>query len=84
MLKSTEGWNNNGNGSDSYFFSALPAGDRDFSGDFVIEGYDAYFWSSSGGYSSGAYFMYLDCNYDSAYMNNGDKGLGFSVRCVRD
>jgi len=54
MLKSTEGWINNGNGSDSYFFSALPAGYRDYDGYFYNEGYSAFFWSSTEGSSHNA------------------------------
>jgi len=33
-LKSTSGWNEGGNGTDVYGFSALPAGDRYSSGNF--------------------------------------------------
>ena len=44
MLKSTSGWNSSGNGSDDYSFSALPAGVRDYKGDYYSsEGNFAYF-----------------------------------------
>ena len=84
MLKSTEGWNNNGNGSDSYFFSVLPAGSRSFDGGFYLEGYGASFWSSTESGSYRAYYMYLDYNLDSAYLDYGNKYNGFSVRCLMD
>ena len=84
MLKSTEGWNNNGNGPDSFFFSALPAGYRDFIGGFDYEGGRADFWSSSEYGSIYAYNMYLDYYYDSAYLSYGNKNYGFSVRCLKD
>ena len=82
MLKSTEGWNNNGNGSDSYFFSVLPAGSRSFDGGFYLEGYGASFWSSTESGSYRAYYMYLDYNLDSAYLDYDNKYNGFSVRCL--
>ena len=84
MLKSTEGWNNNGNGSDSYFFSALPAGYRYGYGDFYGEGNYALFWSSTEYNSYYAYDMYLYYNLGNAYLNCGGKYNGISVRCLRD
>ena len=84
MLKSTEGWKNNGNGSDTYFFSALPAGYRDYDGNFYGEGSGAYFWSSTENNSYGACNMYLDFNNGNADLYNYDKNFGFSVRCLKD
>ena len=88
MLKSTEGWNDyegtSGNGSDAYAFSALPAGRRYSSGDFSHEGYNAYFWSSSGNGSDFAYRMCLYYDYDDADLSNVSKFNGFSVRCLKD
>jgi uncharacterized protein (TIGR02145 family) len=88
MLKSMRGWNDkddgtSGNGSDSYFFSALPAGNRSYNGGFNDEGYYAYFWSSTEIYSFNAYYMYL-VYYDSAYLYGIIKYYGFSVRCLKD
>ncbi|WP_295680616.1 fibrobacter succinogenes major paralogous domain-containing protein [uncultured Fibrobacter sp.] len=84
MLKSTEGWISNGNGSDAYFFSASPAGYRDYGGYFVCEGYTAFFWSSTEDISSDAYYMRLYYGDDDAYLLNDIKYLGFSVRCLMD
>ena len=85
MLKSTEGWYYNGNGSGAYFFSALPAGSRDYSGDFSQEGNRAYFWSSTERGSYVAYAMYLFDDEDgSADRNSLHKDFGFSVRCLKD
>ena len=84
MLKSTEGWKNNGNGSDTYSFSAWPAGYRDNDGHFDYEGSYAYFWSSTEYYSHGAYYMYLYYNFDGAYLSLNNKYFGFSVRCLKD
>ena len=88
MLKSTEGWNDyegtSGNGSDTYFFSALPAGGRYYDGNFNYEGYYAYFWSSTELNSFSAYYMYLLYGNDSARLGNNIKYYGYSVRCLRD
>ena len=84
MLKSTEGWKNNGNGSDSYSFSALSVGNRDYYGCFYGEGYDALFWSSTENDSNDAYYMYLNYGYDCARLYIDYKDFGFSVRCLMD
>ena len=84
MLKFTEGWENNGNGSDTYFFSALPAGNRFEDGYFGNEGYNAFFWSSTEYNSDDAYSMVLNYFVDNAYRSNYFKNFGCSVRCLRD
>ena len=88
MLKSTSGWNDSkgedGNGTDAYAFSALPAGYRDYCGNISLEGYKAYFWSSTKRNSNYAYIMLLFYYDDYAYLDNYSKGNGFSVRCLKD
>lgn len=86
MLKSTSGWNSDGNGTDNYSFSALPAGDRYDNEGYDFEGSSAYIWSSTEYGSYGAYCMGLDYDYDDAYLGYGRKYYycGFSVRCVKD
>ena len=82
-LKSTSGWYGGGNGTDDYSFSALPAGGRNYNGDYGNEGNDAKFWSSTEDGSSYAYRMSL--NYvDDAYLMGYSKYNRFSVRCVKD
>ncbi|MCF0224594.1 MAG: fibrobacter succinogenes major paralogous domain-containing protein [Fibrobacter sp.] len=86
-LKSTSGWTNSGNGTDSYGFAVLPAGYRDSNGNYYNAGSDANFWSS------------LECpiyrNDDAILWSFGNsseralsasnyKSLGYSVRCLRD
>lgn len=86
VLKSTSGWNSNGNGTDAFGFSALSAGYRYYYGYYNYEGDYAYFWSStelrSG--SDYAYFMSLLYDNDGAYLVTNRKVDGFSVRCVKD
>ena len=83
-LKSTGGWFNDGNGTDAFGFSALPAGYRGNDGGYYHEGYYAYFWSSTEYSSIYAYYMDLYYYYDYAYLYDGSKYYGFSVRCVKD
>ena len=84
VLKSQSGWNNNGNGTDAFGFSALPAGHRLSDGYFYDVGDRTYFWSSSEVNSSDAYIMLLYHNLKDAYLYNYDKNHVFSVRCVKD
>ena len=82
-LKSGSGWSDNGNGTDTYGFSALPAGYRNYSGNFYDAGYGAYFWSASENGSSYAYYMRLYYYYEDAYMYYYRKYYGYSVRCLQ-
>ena len=84
MLKSTNGWNSSGNGTDAYSFSALPAGGWYGDEGFDYEGYDASFWSSTENGSNYAYDVYLYHDDDSASPYDNLKDDGFSVRCIKD
>ena len=84
VLKSQTGWYSNGNGTDAFGFSALPAGLRYYNGGFDYDGYHAYFWSATEDGSYGAYYMYLGDDNEGAYLGNLSKDLGFSVRCLKD
>ena len=72
-----------GNGTDVYAFSALPAG---YGGslNYSDAGYSAGFWGSSENYDGNlGYNITLD-NYKVANQNYDSKLNGFSVRCVKD
>lgn len=84
VLKSTTGWHSNGNGSDAYGFSALPAGYRYDDGYFIGAGDYALFWSASEDSSYYAYYMRLYYGYETASMYYYDKYCGRSVRCLQD
>ncbi len=84
-LKSQIGWKINGNGTDAFGFSALPAGDRNYNGYYDDEGDYVYFWSSTENNSYNAYYMLLYYRLDDAYLfNDGRKDNGYSVRCIKD
>lgn len=80
-LKSTAGWHS-GNGIDTFAFSALPAGIRNYNGSFNYDG--ANFWSATEYNSNFAYSMDLNYSYEKAYLLYYRKNNGFSVRCLKD
>jgi uncharacterized protein (TIGR02145 family) len=81
-MKSTSGWNNGGNGSNSSGWTGLPGGYR-YSGGFDDNGYYGDWWSAS---ESGSYswLRKLNYDYDSVYRYDYYRDFGFSARCVRD
>ena len=81
-LKSTSGWNNNGNGTDDYGFTELPVGYiQDSSISYLT--YGAYCWSCT---ESGQGALYLDLysRRDAAYMYDHVKTYHYPVRLVKD
>ena len=83
-LKSKSGWYNNGNGTDEYGFSGVPAGNRDREGLYNDAGKGARFWSSTERGSFPAYlwiFSYGNTTVSSGYH---DKFFGYSIRCIKD
>ena len=84
ILKSTSGWNSSGNGTDSFGFSALPAGGRLSDGGYYGKGNHADFWSSTESDDDDAYDVYLYYGIDDAYLSFGSKDHWVSVRCLKD
>ena len=84
VLKSTSGWNDDGNGTDDFGFSALPAGYRFVRGDYDLEGFKAKFWSSTEKDNNRAILVSLDSDNDNASLNGNYKFFGLSVRCLKD
>ncbi|SOE45741.1 major paralogous domain-containing protein [Fibrobacter sp. UWT3] len=81
MLKSTSGWNSDGNGTDDFGFTVLPAGgwgSKNFVGEAAV------FWTSEWyeGYDDYAYGikLYTDTIVRKGYSN---KYIGSSVRCLK-
>src|SRR5574344_1600153 len=83
-LKSTGGWYSSGNGTDSYGFSALPAGNRDEVGNFNDAGGDANFWSATEIDAYSAHFRNMDYHNRNMDAGGDGKGYAFSVRCVQN
>ena len=68
-LKSTKGWDNGGNGSNTSGFSGLPGGVRDYDGEFINLGSVGVWWSSSEYSSNNAWL--LDLYYYNGNVNRG-------------
>jgi uncharacterized protein (TIGR02145 family) len=97
-LKATSGWNSNGNGQDTYGFSALPGGfgyssidfddvgNQSDSGDLFNDvGSNGHWWSSSeSGVISIAYGRCMYYNYERVLWGGSDKSYSYSVRCLQD
>ena len=84
VLKSKSGWNENGNGDDSYGFAVLPAGIRLNTGSFDNLGTDDIFWTSSEAGSTSA--SSKDFYYENSIVGGlvTDKNIALSVRCVKN
>ena len=88
-LKTATGWYNNGNGTDDFGFSALPAGFKFANGNYSYEGRYALFWSSWNFHkNTDAYVMFLRYYNDYVVLDDEPvderKNMGASVRCVKD
>ena len=83
-LKSTSGWMEDGNGTDAFGFSALPAGNYR-NGRFGGVGDYAYFWSTTEEhYRDDAHGMFLYYHADYADLSYDNKEVAGSVRCLRN
>jgi uncharacterized protein (TIGR02145 family) len=78
-LKSTSGWSDNGNGLDTYGFSALSGGRRTNNGFYYYESMSGDWWSAD---ENHRWYISYDTDYFGFVGLGGDYGL--SVRCVQD
>lgn len=94
-LASAEGWKSPSNtgavGNSDYpgkrnasGFSALPGGDRYFTGHFSNAGNFGFWWSATESGSSDAWYRFLYYDRSDLYRYDGYREYGFSVRCLRD
>ena len=83
-LKSTSGWNDNGNGTDLFGFTALPCGYRVYDGSFINIGNYTRFWSSTEHLDIFVRVRHLRYLNHEIYRYNNNKDYGYSVRCLKD
>jgi len=83
-LKSKTGWNNDGNGTDEYGFSALPGGDGTSNGYFNGNGAYGSWWSATERDTVYAWNRRLYYNNENVYKYEDEKTNLFSVRCLED
>ena len=83
-LKSASGWSDDGNGSDAYAFSILPAGYYN-NGKYISEGVETHFWESTELDSRLAYHTMFDrFSFGGWYSDCTYKSSRYSVRCIKD
>jgi uncharacterized protein (TIGR02145 family) len=82
-MKSNGGWDNDGNGTNSSGFSALPGGSRFNDGSYNYIGSGGGWWSSTKFSHSVAWDRVLNYFNGDVARYNSSKTFGFSVRCVR-
>ena len=81
----TNNWDSPNTGATNIsLFTGLPGGTRDNLGYYYIVGNLGYWWSSSEYNTGTAWYRYLYYYDGIAYRSGYSKGIGFSVRCLRD
>ena len=83
-MKTTSGWSNSGNGTNSSGFAGRPGGGLFNNGNFGSVGIDGLWWSAS--IYDTTYAFNQDLYYNVSEISNGinPKTYGFSVRLVKD
>ena len=82
QLRTTYGWSNGGNGTNSSGFSGLPGGVRVFSAQFDSGGYLGLWWTSSLD-GSGAWHRQVNSGDEEVLRATFDLEGGLSVRCIK-
>jgi uncharacterized protein (TIGR02145 family) len=85
-LKATSGWNSDGNGLDTYGFSALPGGYGNSINQFYDYnvGYGGYWWSAREYGSSNAFSLEMNDSDNTNFWGANYKSRVYSVRCLQD
>ncbi len=84
VLRSSDGWYYNKNGTNAYGFTALPAG---YGGDGCSFGGDTsngFFWTATQTGEDDAYYVQLSVYNEGPRVTSEGKNFGLSVRCVKD
>ena len=79
-----DGWDNDGNGTDDYGFSALPAGYRRASdGAYLVKGTSSSWWNANQ-YTSTADYIRMLSSSNSTEISSNVKVNGNPVRCIKN
>ncbi len=84
VLKSSEGWDTEGNGTDDYGFCALPAGCRNTSGSDIDLGYKGQWWTSTELSDEFVYSRYITTQNSDLFSVGFNQYAGASVRYIKD
>ena len=83
-MKAKKGWNEDGNGTNTSGFSALPGGHLFNSNTFGDIGKNSYWWTSTEEESSIGWTRSIDYNNNNITRDITSKTDGLSVRCIKD
>jgi uncharacterized protein (TIGR02145 family) len=83
-MKSSTGWSNHGNGTNSSGFNAWPAGEVGTDGTFIGEGVTAYFWTTTYASYLQPWVTGLKSDSDELSDIRGSEKMGCSIRCIRN
>jgi uncharacterized protein (TIGR02145 family) len=83
-MKSSSGWNHDGNGTNESGFTGLPGGCRDLNGKFGYIDNIGYWWSSTEKDTNLAWYRCIDNSPWYVYRTNYYKQNGLSVRCIKE
>ena len=84
-LKSKSGWNNEGNGTDDFGFSALPGGGNSAGILYNVGSYGVWWIASEFEKNSNyAHYRFINDKSEDAYLHYSDKSSFFAVRCLQD
>jgi uncharacterized protein (TIGR02145 family) len=84
LLKSTTGWEEDGNGSNTSGFTALPGGSRDAEGRFSQLRRVGFWWTSTAWDDQRAWYRCIDRAPWYVYRTFYYKAIGLPVRCIKD
>ena len=74
----------NASATNSTGFTGLPGGDRSYTGEFHYMGTYGCFWCTTASSATNAPEHVLSCNSGNLLRLDISKGLGMSVRCIKD
>lgn len=83
-MKSKNGWDRDGNGSNQSGFTALPGGERISGKTFTGKGSSGNWWSSTEHSSEIAWYWSILGHTREVYRNKQLEKLGYSIRCLKD
>jgi len=84
-IKSTTGWDDNWNGTDTHGFKLMPGGFRYFNdGKFYHAGGHANMWSSNSHTSCYKWYRFVIGYIKESYRNSAPLDDGYSIRCIQN
>ena len=83
-MKSSFGWDENGNGTNSSGFAGFPGGYRNYDGTFNSIGRNGNWWSAAESNSNDAWYRNLNYFNGNVLRSDDFKQNAFSVRCLGD